>query len=155
MKVFKRSILFLFLLLFLSLLFSLSLIFLAVNYSVFESKVFNNKQEQPQKLSEKTIVYELEGKSYRLLVAETPQEWQRGLMFIKCPCDFDGMLFVFPDKKVRKFWNKNTYLDLEIYWIQDQKIIGKDYLPSISKTKTPITVVSPQNVNAVVEVIKK
>ena len=74
-------------------------------------------------------------------------------MFYKKPVNFDGMIFIFPEKQVRTFWNKNTYMDLDIYWMDDGKIIGKSLLPSILKTKKIITV-SSGKVNQVVEIIR-
>lgn len=66
----------------------------------------------------------------------------------------DGMIFIFPEKDYRTFWNKNTYLDLDIYWIDDNKVVGKDYLPSILKSKEIVTVKSRVEVNKVVEIIR-
>ena len=34
----------------------------------------------------------------------------------------DGMLFQFPDKKIRTFWNKNTVSNLDLYWIDGDKL---------------------------------
>ena len=75
-------------------------------------------------------------------------------MFYKKPVDFDGMIFIFPDKQIRNFWNKNTYLDLDIYWSKDNKIVGKSFLLSILKSKTIVTVNSKEKVDRVVELIK-
>ena len=100
------------------------------------------------------VYFNLEGKNYLLKEAKTPKEWQEGLSFIKKPVDYDGMIFIFPDKQIRYFWNKNTFVDLEIFWLDDDKIIGKSYLPSILKTKNVITITSPAPVNKVVEIIK-
>ncbi len=98
--------------------------------------------------------YLLENNKYNLLVADSPEKWTKGLMFVKDNKDFDGMLFVFPDKKYRTFWNKNTYIDLDIYWIDKDEIIGKDTLFSIEKTKKVVTVSSKKPVSQVVELIK-
>jgi uncharacterized membrane protein (UPF0127 family) len=100
------------------------------------------------------INYKLNGKNYKLLLADEEKEWVRGLMNIKNKKNFDGMLFIFPDKNYRQFWNKNTYLDLDVYWLDDEKIVGKDFLPSIEKSKDIIIVNSPQKVNKVIEIIK-
>lgn len=67
----------------------------------------------------------------------------------------DGMIFIFPDKQTRIFWNKNTHLDLDVYWIEDNEIVGKDYLPSIDKSKEVVVVQSKVEVNKVVEIIRK
>lgn len=102
----------------------------------------------------KTINYQLNNKTYKLLTAEKTAEWSRGLMFYKKLDGADGMIFVFPDKQIRNFWNKNTYMDLDIYWLDDNKIVGKDFLPSIEKSKEIIVVNSDKEVNRVIEIIR-
>ncbi len=105
--------------------------------------------------SKKELVrYKIDDKTYFLKIAKTPEDWRRGLMFIRKPVNFDGMIFIFPDKQIRTFWNKNTFIDLDIYWLDDNKIIGKDFLPSIEKTKEIYTITSPEPVNKVIEIIK-
>jgi len=109
------------------------------------------------KKSQKLIYYSLEGKTYKLLPAKTPLEHQKGLMFYRDKKDLkgaDGMIFIFPDKNYRTFWNKNTFLDLDVYWIDGDRIVGKDFLPSIEKTKEIFTISSPKPVDRVVEIIK-
>jgi uncharacterized membrane protein (UPF0127 family) len=101
------------------------------------------------------ITFKLEGKTYKLLIAQNEKEWTQGLMNVKCPCDFDGMLFIFPDKQIRSFWNQNTFIDLNVYWLDENKVVGKDYLPSILKTKEPLVITSPLPVNRVIEIIIK
>lgn len=95
----------------------------------------------------------IDKKSYCLLTAVSSPEWEQGLMFYKKPVDFDGMIFIFPDKQIRSFWNKNTYLNLTLYWLDDDKIVGKSFLPSILKSKEIITVSSGKKANRVVEII--
>lgn len=107
-----------------------------------------------KKENQNLINYKLNGKNYKLLLADEEKEWVRGLMNIKNKKNFDGMLFIFPDKNYRQFWNKNTYLDLNVYWLDDEKIVGKDFLPSIEKSKDLIIINSPQKVNKVIEIIK-
>jgi len=119
----------------------ISLIFLLANFEIL-------------KIKEQLISFELNGKTYLLKEAKTPQEWEKGLMFIKKPVNFDGMIFLFPEKKIRTFWNKNTFLDLEIIWLDDDKIVGKDFLPSIESSKEIVTKTSPAPVNKVIELIK-
>lgn len=103
--------------------------------------------------SKKTISYKLKDKNYKLLVADSSKEWERGLMNIKKLDNADGMIFIFPDKKPRVFWNKNTYVDLDIYWLFDDKLVRKDFLPSIEKSNGVVYVSSPVPVNKVIEVI--
>jgi len=103
------------------------------------------------------IFYSIEGKSYKLLIAKTPLEHQKGLMFYRSKKELKGahgMIFIFDKKDYRTFWNKNTFLDLDVYWFDDDKIIGKDFLPSIEKTKEIFTISSPKPVDRVVEIVR-
>jgi hypothetical protein len=45
-------------------------------------------------------------------------------------------------------------LDLDVYWLDGDRIVGKDFLPSIEKTKKIFTVTSPKKVDRVVEIIR-
>jgi uncharacterized membrane protein (UPF0127 family) len=65
----------------------------------------------------------------------------------------DGMIFFFPEKQVRTFWNRNTYLDLDVYWLDGDKVVGKEYLPSIEKSGRTVTILSPKPVDRVIEVV--
>ncbi len=100
------------------------------------------------------IPYTLEGKKYTLLTAKNPQEQQKGLMDVKKLSDADGMIFIFPDKAIRSFWNKKTYVDLDVYWLNDDQVVGKSFLPSVNKSGA-VTVTSPTVVNKVIELVKK
>ncbi len=143
-------------------------LFLVILIAVF---IFHSQIKRLFFRSQKFIIYNLEGKNYKLLVADEPAEWERGLMFVRkcsnsnkfynslsrtvlCSGSGDGMIFIFPDKQIRSFWNKNTFVDLDIYWLDDDKIVGKDFLPSIEKTKGIYTLTSPAPVNKVIEIIK-
>ncbi|OGK16701.1 hypothetical protein A2774_00170 [Candidatus Roizmanbacteria bacterium RIFCSPHIGHO2_01_FULL_39_12c] len=100
----------------------------------------------------KKIFYKLEDKNLRLLVADTPEKWQKGLMYFRTLEGVDGMIFIFPDSEIRTFWNKNTYMDLDIYWINGDKVVGKNYLPSIEQSKRIVTVSSPEPADKVIEI---
>lgn len=121
--------------------------FFILSHNNFYTSLFNKE----------IINYEIDNKQYKLLVADSPLEWQKGLMYQidkKQIKEADGMIFIFPDKQIRSFWNKNTYLDLDVYWLDDDKIIGKDFLPNILTTKDPYTINSKEKVNKVVEIIR-
>ena len=109
------------------------------------------------KKSQRLISYSLEGKTYKLLIAKTPLKHQKGLMFYRSKKELkgaDGMIFIFSNKNYRTFWNKNTFLDLNVYWIDGDRIVGKDFLPSIEKTKEILIINSPKPVNKVVEIVR-
>jgi len=50
-------------------------------------------------------------------VASTPEERERGLMYREELPDGTGMLFVFPDSRERSFWMQNTFVPLDIAYM--------------------------------------
>jgi len=109
---------------------------------------FYNLKNQKQNFME----FELNDKKLKLLIARNEQEWKKGLSGIYELSDYDGMIFLFPKKEIRRFWNKDTHLDLLVYWLDADKIIGQGYLPSIEKTKDILEIISPAPVNKVIEI---
>lgn len=99
------------------------------------------------------IVLNIDGRDYTLLTARTSLERTRGLSGIKELKSADGMTFFFDSPAKHTFWNKNTYLDLELIWMRDGKIVGRDFLPSENKSGL-IVKKSPQEVDMVVELVK-
>ncbi len=97
------------------------------------------------------ISYRLENRNYRLLVAKNQSQWEQGLMYFRKLDGVGGMIFEFPDKQYRTFWNKNTYMNLKLYWLDGDKVVGTSDLPSIEKSGSIITVSSPAPVNNVIE----
>jgi len=60
-------------------------------------------------------------------IADNDESRNRGLMFRdELPWD-KGMLFIFPDSKKRAFWMKNTYIPLDIAYIDKKGIINEIY----------------------------
>lgn len=116
--------------------------------------LFKNNSQNQQFKDYKSTNYILENRHYNLLVADTKQKWEKGLMFVKGKQNFDGMIFIFPKKEVKVFWNMNTVLDLDLYWIDEDKVIGKSTLPSIEKSKDIVYVNSGEKVDKVIEIIK-
>jgi uncharacterized membrane protein (UPF0127 family) len=105
-----------------------------------------------------TTSYRLTTNDYRLLVADTPEKWEKGLMYVKNKEDIgglDGMIFSFPDSQKRMFWNKNTLSHLTLYWIHEGKVIGTSDMQSITETGgVATTYSSPSEADTVIEVIK-
>jgi uncharacterized membrane protein (UPF0127 family) len=67
-------------------------------------------------------------------LATTNQERAQGLMDRKSMTDEQGMLFIFPSASEQSFWMKNTYISLDIIYIDDHKEIV-----SIQKSTTPLS----------------
>ncbi|MBI5306282.1 DUF192 domain-containing protein [Candidatus Wolfebacteria bacterium] len=99
------------------------------------------------------IILNIDGRDYTLLTARTILERTRGLSGIKELKGADGMIFYFDWPKKISFWNKNTHLDLELVWMRDGKIIGRNFLPSEDKAGLFVKN-SPQEVDWVVEIVK-
>ena len=56
-------------------------------------------------------------------IADTVELRSRGLMFRENLADNQGMLFVFPEASILNFYMKNTYLSLDIIFIDASKTI--------------------------------
>ena len=54
----------------------------------------------------------------------TPLEWEKGLSGRKSLTDDTGMLFVFPDAAIRRFWMKEMRFPIDIFWIRDGRVVG-------------------------------
>ncbi len=70
--------------------------------------------------AEKKAVY-LKGKRFLVEVARTKQEQVNGLMFVPSLPPDSGMLFVYGDEGRRSFYMKNTYIPLDIIWLNKEK----------------------------------
>jgi uncharacterized membrane protein (UPF0127 family) len=133
--------------------FLLFLVFLLAGVNLYFNK--DQKNEANQHYSGFTHMnFTMYGKSYDLLVADTPQKQEKGLMFYRSLPGVDGMIFLFPDKDIRSFWNKNTYMDLDIYWVDGTNVVGKTELPSVEE-KGVVIVNSDKKVDKVIEIPKK
>lgn len=62
-------------------------------------------------------------KKIKVEVADTPADRTTGLMYRKNIDPDSGMLFVFDSKKKLSFWGANTYVPLDIAFIEDDKIV--------------------------------
>jgi uncharacterized protein len=57
-------------------------------------------------------------------VVDTPKEREQGLMFRTQLDESSGMLFVFEQESTYPFWMKNTYLPLDMIWINSSKQVS-------------------------------
>ena len=57
------------------------------------------------------------GAVYRVEVARTPEEQAQGLMFRESLAPRTGMIFLFGEPAVHRFWMKNTMIPLDMIWM--------------------------------------
>ncbi|GAB4147641.1 MAG: hypothetical protein OHK0017_09560 [Patescibacteria group bacterium] len=89
---------------------------------------FFNQMNEPQnnsKLPDRTLVTE-KGRDLSFLTleyAKTEAELEKGLMYRLSLCDDCGMFFIFPSERPLSFWMKNTYMDLDIIFMDSNGIV--------------------------------
>ena len=54
---------------------------------------------------------------FKVWLADTPQRQAQGLMFVRSLPDLRGMLFAYPQPKAISMWMKNTYIPLDMVFI--------------------------------------
>ena len=84
-------------------------------------------QGTPQSLEKDSIkISTAEGKTHSFIVelAKTREEQKIGMMYRMQSEPMTGMLFLFDNVKERSFWMKNTFIPLDIIFIQKDGIIA-------------------------------
>lgn len=72
-------------------------------------------------------------------LAETDEERAKGLMDRRSMSDDQGMLFIFSDEEEQSFWMKNTYISLDILYVDKNKEIVsiRKYAAPLSEESLP------------------
>lgn len=92
-------------------------------------------------------VIKINNKQYQVKIAKTEEQRKKGLQGVEKMNDNEGMLFVFDSPQTVQFWMKDTYIPLDIIFIdEDYTVI------SIYKGKPNSTILAEEdNVNYVLE----
>lgn len=64
---------------------------------------------------------------FRLEVVSTPSQRAKGMMFRRRDQvrEDQGMLFIFPEERPQKFWMKNTFIPLDMIFVNSElKVVG-------------------------------
>ncbi|MCX5807769.1 MAG: DUF192 domain-containing protein [Proteobacteria bacterium] len=65
--------------------------------------------------------------SFKVELASTPQEHEKGLMFKKSLGQNTGMLFIFNNDEIRFFWMRNTFISLDMVFIDSRFMVADIY----------------------------
>lgn len=86
---------------------------------------------------------------FDIWVADTPDRQRQGLMFVRDLPASQGMLFVNESPRISTFWMKNTYIPLDILFIDPRGKVVKIYERTTPMSLEPLGVDTP--VRAVLE----
>jgi uncharacterized protein len=134
----------------------------AVLYGIITLYVRTTYEETPQTLDSFTSLPNTEQELVRIGdaavqvdVVRTPEAIRRGLGGRDTLQEDTGMLFIFPDMRMREFWMKDMHVAIDIIWIREGRIIGvTEYVlpePGVSDTFLR-RYASPGSVDMVLEV---
>ena len=88
--------------------------------------------------------------TFSVEIADTAETRARGLMFRKSMDDDHGMLFVYPRQRPVAFWMKNTFIPLDMIFVDETGVVKAVHADAIPHDTTPIPSGAP--VRFVVEV---
>jgi uncharacterized membrane protein (UPF0127 family) len=87
--------------------------------------------------------------NFKIWTADNPRRQEQGLMFVHEMDEHAGMLFVFPGNREPTMWMKNTYIPLDLLFINEHGRI--EYIASQAKPQSLSIIQSPKPSLAVLE----
>ena len=86
---------------------------------------------------------------FQIWTADRPNRQEQGLMFVRDLDDHAGMLFVFQGSQAITMWMKNTYISLDMLFLDEQGRI--DFIAPRTKPLSLDLIQAPRPVTAVLE----
>src|SRR5690606_8786089 len=71
-------------------------------------------------------------------IADTPYEWETGLMYRESMEDNQGMLFIYPNAAERSFYMKNTYISLDLIFMKNDTTVVSIKENAVPRDETSI-----------------
>lgn len=91
----------------------------------------------------------------KINIADTPSSQERGLMFVRELPHDHGMLFKFPDSKKLSFWGVNTYIPLDIAFVNsDNQIVDIQEIHPLSEKSVSCEKECPMAIEANIDYFK-
>ena len=87
--------------------------------------------------------------NFKIWEADTPKREEQGMMFIREMDEHTGMLFMFPENHPVSMWMKNTYVSLDLLFLNAQGKI--DYIAQRATPKSEAIIGPPTPEFAVLE----
>lgn len=92
------------------------LVITAILILILSSAIFTISQKQKNKIC-------FEKNCFNVELAQTNEEFEKGLMFRESLDKNSGMLFIFPAEEIHRFWMKDTLIQLDMIWMNANKEI--------------------------------
>ncbi len=90
---------------------------------------------------------------FRVDIADDPAEQRQGLSGRDSLAADEGMLFIFPDKKIRNFWMPDMFFAIDLLWIEDMTVVGyQKNMQPLGPLDDAISFSSPRPVDKVLEI---
>lgn len=89
----------------------------------------NENNKKPYNYPDRLAIINSKGEAhhFNVITAATPEQRAKGLMNVKHLDKDSGMLFLFEQPKQAKFWMKDTYIPLDILFINQKGVIVNIY----------------------------
>lgn len=82
-----------------------------------------DQNQKPQETLD-ICVYKIGNHSFKLELADEPQEREKGLMYRKELAEKSGMIFLWDKPAYRAMWMKNTYMPLDMIFVREGRVVG-------------------------------